>query len=310
VISAVSGGSLSKTRSHGERRRRRSTFLFGLGLAIGLAWCLPLVAANADERDALRVCADPNSLPFSNEARQGFENRIAELLAEDLGLPLEYVWFPQRRGFVRQTLRARRDGGGYKCDLIMGVPAGFEMGVTTRPYYRSTYALVIRSDGDLAAVETAEDFVALDPAIRDRLKVGAHSPGPGTLWLTRNGMRNQIVAFPALDADPDSYPGQLIDQELAERRLDAAIVWGPVAGYFAKLETERGASLKVIPLASEAGIRFDFAIASAARFGDGEWRDRVQEFYDRRQVAVEGVLTEFGVPLLENKPVQKNEDDD
>jgi quinoprotein dehydrogenase-associated probable ABC transporter substrate-binding protein len=280
-----------------------------LGLAIGLV-CAPPVAANDDERDALRVCADPNSLPFSNEARQGFENRIAELLAADLGLPLEYVWFPQRRGFVRQTLRARRDGGGYKCDLIMGVPAGFEMGVTTRPYYRSTYALVVRSEGNLAGVETAEDFVALDPAVRDGLKVGAHTPGPGTLWLTRNGMRNQIVAFPALDADPAAYPGELIDREMAEGRLDAAIVWGPVAGYYAKLEMERGASLKVIPLTSEEGIHFDFAIASAARFGDGEWRDRVQDFYERHQAEVEGVLIEYGVPLLENKPAERKEDDD
>ena len=281
-----------------------------------LAWLLASFATTAAipvaaaERDVLRVCADPNSLPFSSEDQAGFENRIAQLLADDLGVPLEYTWFPQRRGFVRQTLRARDGSGGYKCDLIMGVPTSFEMGLTTQPYYRSTYALVIRATDDLAGVESQTDFVAIDPAVRDGLHVGAHTPGPGTLWLTRNGMRNQIVAFPALDADPNSYPGQLVDHELVEGRLDAAILWGPIAGYFAQQEIERGAALRVIPLSGDEGIRFDFAIASAVRYGDDAWRDKVQDFYDRRQADIDAILLEYGVPLLPNTPVAKKKDDD
>lgn len=287
----------------------RSNFRMLACLLAGFAMFATIPAAAA-ERDVLRVCADPNSLPFSSEDRAGFENRIAQLLADDLGVPLEYTWFPQRRGFVRQTLRARDGSGGYKCDLIMGVPTSFEMGLATQPYYRSTYALVIRATDDLAGVANQADFVALDPAARGGLRVGAHTPGPGTLWLTRNGMRNQIVAYPALDADPNSYPGQLVDKELAEGRLDAAILWGPIAGYFAKQEAERGAKLRVIPLTGDEGIRFDFAIASAVRYGDDEWRDRVQDFYDRRQADIDAILLEYGVPLLPNVPATKKKDDD
>jgi hypothetical protein len=129
-------------------------------ISVMLIWSLSALNSLADERKALKVCADPNSMPLSDQKLEGYENRIAEVLAADLGIGVEYTWFPQRRGFVRNTLRAEDpDNGGYKCDLIIGVPESFELAITTKPYYRSTYALVFKKNNGLDDVKSGQDFV-------------------------------------------------------------------------------------------------------------------------------------------------------
>ena len=183
--------------------------------------------------DTLKVCADPNNLPFSNRDEEGFENKLAQIWARELGVEVEYTWFPHRRGFERNTLNAEDpERGGYKCDVIVGVPDGYDLAMTTRPYYRSTYALVYVAGRELD-IRDAEDLIDLPRAARDALRIGVFTPSPAAEWLARHGMYEQMVPYSALDGDPDVYPGKIIENELLAGELDAAILWGPIAGYFA-----------------------------------------------------------------------------
>src|SRR5262245_39831465 len=197
-----------------------------------------LAATQADAQQqlaagALKVCADPNNLPFSNRAEEGFENKLARIWARSLGVDVEYTWFPQRRGFERNTLNAEDvERGGFKCDVIVGVPAGYDLALTTRPYYRSTYALVY-VEGPELPVASAEALKNLPSAARASLSIGVFTPGPAAEWLARYGLYDQMVPYSALDGDPDSYPGKIIENELLSGELDAAILFGPIAGYFA-----------------------------------------------------------------------------
>jgi quinoprotein dehydrogenase-associated probable ABC transporter substrate-binding protein len=252
----------------------------------------------AEEVSAFRVCADPNNLPFSAKSRDGLENRIAELWAAELGLPVEYTWFPQRRGFIRKTLKALNESGSaYKCDVVMGVAAGYDRLLTTEPYYRSTYALVYAKGGDLDDVASGKDFINLKPEIRNRLRVGAFTPTPGAKWLARHGMNEQLVPFLAMSGDPEAYPGEIIEKELTEGRLDAAIVWGPIAGYFAK--RAEPAELAVILLQSEPGIQFDFEISAGVRYGDSERKQVLEELIRKTAAPMRAVFAEYDVPLLD-----------
>jgi len=259
------------------------------------------VAALADEGQAFRVCADPNNLPFSAKTLDGLENKIAELWAHELDLPLEYTWFPQRRGFVRNTLKAlNAAGGAYKCDIVMGVPAGFDRLLTTRPYYRSTYALVYVKGRSLDDVRTGKDFIDLNPELRGSLRIGAFTPTPGVKWLARHGMTEQLVPFLAMSGDPEAYPGEIIEKELVGGRLDAAIVWGPIAGYFAK--RAQPVELAVIPLQSEPGIQFDFAISAGVRYGDGERKRALEELMRETASPMQAIFAAYNVPLLDIVP--------
>ena len=175
-------------------------------LVIALAGAAVVGAA---ERTAFKVCADPHYLPWSNEREEGFENRIASLLAGALGLPVEYTWFPQRMGFIRNTLRARGDDGEYKCDVVMGLPAGYELAITTKPYYHSTYALVFVNGRGLDDVESAADLLALDPARRDKLRFGLAERNPGTLWLAKHGMLDRLeIAYASQHGNPKVRPAR------------------------------------------------------------------------------------------------------
>jgi quinoprotein dehydrogenase-associated probable ABC transporter substrate-binding protein len=261
---------------------------------------LAVVAAPAGAQlppGPLKVCADPNNLPFSNRAEQGFENALARLWARELGVPLEYTWFPHRRGFERNTLNAEEpERGGFKCDVIVGVPAGYELAMTTRPYYRSTYALVYVAGRELG-VTSADELVELPPAARASLRIGVFTPGPAAEWLARRGLYDQMVAYSALDGDPDVYPGKIVENELLAGELDAAILWGPIAGYFAA----RAAPTKVavVPLRSEPGIQFDFAMAAGVRFGERETRAQLEELMTRTAAATAALLAEYHIPVVE-----------
>lgn len=286
-------------------KSKRSNRLRCLALLAVLAWTTgPGLAQDTDtfqKPRALKVCDDPNNLPFSNDKGEGFENRIAELLASRLQLPLEYFHYPQRMNIVRNTIRYKLPGESeYRCDLLTGVPADFSPVATTRPYYRSTYVLVYPK-GRKLDVSTAEQFLSLDPAVMKTLKIGVYDRTPAAAWLLKHKLIERAVPYRILDADPTHYPGRIIDQDLMQGKLDAVIVWGPVGGYFAK--RVKGAELTVIPLRSEPGVRFDFPVAMGVRHGEKEWLSLVQRALDDSREQILQILREYGVPMVDDKGV-------
>ena len=254
--------------------------------------------AAAVERTAFRVCADPHYLPWSNEAGDGYENRIASLLAGALDLPVEYTWFPQRMGFIRNTLRARGPDGEYKCDVVMGLPAGFELAITTEPYYHSTYALVYVKGRGLDDVESAEALLALEPARRDKVRFGLAERNPGTVWLAKHGLLDQIeIAYASQHGDPELHPGQLEQEDLLADRIDATIMWGPIAGHFARSNPD--VPVAVIPMDSEPGVRLHFGISAGVRFGQKARKEELQKLLDENADAIVAILREHRVPLVD-----------
>lgn len=242
-------------------------------------------AAGLAQAQALRVCADPDNLPYSHQDGSGFENRIAQLVAEDFGLPLEYAWLPDRRGFVRKTL------GAGLCDLVVGVPVQLERTLNTRPYYRSSYVLV-----ELAGTPPPADFS--DPRLR-RWRIGVQVVGddfaatPPAHALVLAGARDNVVGFPLAGSEPAA---QRMVQALARGELDAAFVWGPQAGYYARRAARPLQLHYVPPPAALPGQPFSFAIAMGVRRGDQALRDRLDDFLARRQADVDRILAEYGVP--------------
>jgi len=266
-------------------------------LLLMIFFMLPALPLIAGEQAVFRVCADPNNLPFSNRAGDGFENRLADLLARDLGMPVAYTWFPQRMGFIRNTLKAReakRDG--YKCDVVMGVPHRYDRAITTEPYYRSTYALVYVKGRGLDDVKNVADLLGFDDARKQGLRIGVFERTPAALLLAQHDYYDQTVSYQTMSGDPAVYPGELVEKELVAGNIDAAILWGPIAGYFAK--HAKDVEMVVIPLQSRPGIRFDFSISAAVRHGDGERREMLQGTLERNADAIKALLEEYNVPLL------------
>jgi mxaJ protein len=254
-----------------------------------LAAVLLALAATLAQSQALRVCADPDNLPYSHADGSGFENRIARLVAEDFGLALEFTWLPDRRGFVRKTL-----GTGH-CDLIVGVPAGFERTLNTRPYYRSSYMLV-EPAGDGAPPASFDD------ARLRRWRMGVQLVGddmastPPAHALARAGAVQNVVGYPVPGEQPAA---QRIVQALARGELDAAFVWGPQASYYAA-RSPRALQLHYVPPPTASGQQtFTFAIAMGVRRGDAVLRDRLDDFIARRQADIDRILADYGVPRAE-----------
>jgi mxaJ protein len=245
----------------------------------------------------LRVCQDPNNLPFSNRGLQGFENKIAALLAADLGWKIEYTWYPQRMGFIRNTLRAKNPGSDtYKCDLVTGVAAGFDMGANTRPYYRSTYAMAYVKGKGLDGMHTLEDLLTLSPEKRATLRLGVFGGSPVTDWLLQHGLIDKMVSYQAQSGDADRYPGEMVEKDLAHGAIDIAFIWGPIAGYFARQST--AVPIVAVPLKSQPGLQLDFEIAMAVRFGEAEYKKRIDDAIERNRPQINAILAQYGVPLL------------
>ena len=267
-------------------------------IALALAFGGACVCAE-ETRTAFRPCIDPANLPFANTKGEGFENRIAGLFAQKLGLPVQAYALPQRMNFIRNTLRYRLPGQDFRCDIVMSVPAGFDQVWTTIPYYRSTYALVYPKGKGLDEVRTGNDLFALPADRRSKLRIGIHDKSPASAWLVKHGLEEQARPYQMLSPDPDQYPGQIIDKELAQGRIDAAIVWGPIAGYYAK--RVEGVDLAVIPLKSEPGVKFDYEIAMGVRYGEREWKETVDKLITDNRAAITAILREYGVPLVDER---------
>jgi len=251
------------------------------------------LAATVAAQPPLRVCADPNNLPFSNDRGEGFENRIAELIAHDLGQPLTYTWSPQRRGFIRNTLNARR------CDVVIGVPAGFPLARTTRPYYRSTYVFVTRHDRRPPI--TSFD----DPQLR-RLTIGIQITGddynnpPPAMALASRQLVDNIRGFTVYGNYADAAPQRAIIDAVADRRVDVAIAWGPLAGYFATREPVRLDISPVSPALAASGVPFAFDIAIGVRRDDVKLAATVDAALVRQRDAIHRVLERYHVPLVQS----------
>ena len=271
-----------------------------LALACLALAVLPAAAAAQDkppERKALRVCQDPNNLPFSNTRGEGIENRIAEVFGKALGLPVSYYSFPNRMAFIRNTLRYKLPGADYPCDIVMGVPVGFDQVSVTKPYYRSTYALVFPRGKGMDAVKSSDDFLKLDAAKLATVRIGIYDRSPASDWLSKHGLVERGVPYQIMNADPDQYPGEIIEKDLAAGKIDVAIVWGPIAGYFA--QRIKSPALVVVPMKSEPGVKFDYQMAMGVRYGEREWKQQVESLIDSKQAEIQAILKDYGVPLVD-----------
>lgn len=258
-----------------------------IAVAVGVTAC-----AGRTPAPVFRVCADPNNLPYSNRAGDGFENRIAELLATDRGGTLEYTWWPQRRGFLRNTLSADR------CDIVIGMPTSAERVLTTRPYYRSSYVFVDRR-------ERALQLASLDdPRLRD-LRIGVQLVGddfansPPAHALSNRGLVDNIVGYPVYGDYSQPAPLAAIVNAVDRGDIDAAIVWGPPAGYFAKSSHNALEVTPVSPQADASSLPFVFDISMAVRPNDRHLRGELDDFIVRRRTDIDAILATYGVPRVD-----------
>ena len=251
----------------------------------------------------LRVCQDPKNLPMSDQQDRGYENKIAALMAQKLGWKLEHTWYPQRMGFIRNTLKAKLpDSEDYKCDVVTAVSTDFDLGLATKPYFSSTYALAYVKGRQLDAIKTPEDLLKLDRSVRDKLKIGIFARSPASDWLLKNGMTDQMVSFQPQTGDAEQYPGQLIDRDLVSGKIDVAIAWGPIVGYFAR--HAGGMPIAVVPFAPEAdGIRYGFSIAMGVRYGEKALRDQLDAVLEASRPEIARILQEYGVPTVTIPPL-------
>jgi mxaJ protein len=266
-------------------------------LAAAVAIAMGSACARADEvRKTFRPCIDPNNLPFANTRGEGFENHIADLFAKELGLPVQSYAFPQRMNFIRNTLRYRLPDEDFRCDIVMGVPAGYDQASATIPYYRSTYMLVYPKGKGLDQIKVGADLFALPPDLLRTLSIGAYDRSPGSTWLARHGLEAQVKLYPILSPDPEQYPGEIIEKDLAQGKINAAVVWGPIAGYYAK--RVRNVELVLVPLKSEPGVKFDFEIAMGVRYGEPEWKQTVEKLITDNRATIAQILREYNVPIV------------
>jgi quinoprotein dehydrogenase-associated probable ABC transporter substrate-binding protein len=264
--------------------------LRAIGIAAGVLLALATgSAARADDhpeavdRSALRVCADPANLPFSNDKGEGFENKIAELLAAKLGVPLKYTWYPNTVGFLRNTLRVRR------CDIVMGTVTGAEMVQTTNPYYRSAYVMVTRK-GDNITADKIED-----PALKN-LKLGLTAGAPPADIAAKNGLAANIKPYDLYVDTRVQSPGKDMINDLVNKEIDVALLWGPIAGFYA---AQHGDELKVTPLLNEPKTtRMEFYITMAVRPGENKWKNDINALIRANKDAIDQILRDYHVPVL------------
>ena len=234
----------------------------------------------------LRVCADANSLPFSNKKEEGFENKIARLIAEELKQPIRYNWWPQTIGFVRNTLRLRR------CDLIVGIGTGNELVQNTNPYYRSIYTMVYRQDSGLKATSLS------DPALKS-LRFGVIAGTPPATLLVMHGLIDGVQSYNRNVDTRFFSPGHQAISDVAEGKTDVALIWGPISGYFAKRQR---VALVVVPLLNEqTDVRLDFWVSMAVRANENDWKRRLNRILQRLQPKIDRILKDYGVPLLDRQ---------
>jgi len=258
-----------------------------------------IVIAETSEDEKFRVCADPNNPPYSNRKGGGFENKIASLFAKKLGKSIEYTWFPQRMGFIRNTLKKKiSEEDRFKCDYVMGVPMGYELTLTTKPYYHSTYALVVAKHRGWDDLKTPEDLANLAPKRKQNLRIAMFDKGPGTAWLHNNGFIENGVPYQTMTGDATMNVALTIEKELKNRVVDMAILWGPVAGYLVSNSPRDYFAL--IPMKSQPGLKFDFPISMGVRYGEKARKAELNGLIESNAPQIKAIMKKYNVPLVEN----------
>ncbi|HEY1247191.1 MAG TPA: substrate-binding domain-containing protein [Hyphomicrobiaceae bacterium] len=263
-----------------------------LSVLIGTGMAASVRAAEGHRTDlvnrlSLRVCADPANMPFSDEKGEGFENKIAETVAAELKVPVEYIWFPQATGFIRNTLFAK------KCDVVMGYAQGDELVLNTNAYYRSAYALVYRSGAGLDGV----DHLA-DGRLKDK-RIGLIAGTPPSATMAALGLMVKAKPYPLMVDRRYESPAERMTADIRSGAIDAGVLWGPIAGYFA---ARGGEKLTVVPLLKEtAGPRMAYRITFGVRPSDDDWKRELNRLIARLQGKFDRVLLDYGVPLLDEQ---------
>jgi len=267
----------------------RSTILL---LGAACVFCASLALAAAPK--PFRVCADPENMPFSNQKMEGFENRIAEVIAKDLGAPLRFIWWGQRRGFIRNTMNATLEEG--RCEVMIGAPAGYDLVRTTKPYYRSTYVFVYRKDKGF-------QIKTLDDPILKTVRIGVHVLGedysntPPAHELSKRGIVSNVKGFDTFYSEKNP-PGTIIDA-VAGGKIDVAIVWGPAAGYFVRRQQ---VPMAMVPVPSRKGdLPLAFDISMGVKRGEDALHDQVEKALERNREQIDRILNDYGVPNLQTR---------
>lgn len=274
-----------------NKRGRAGQTVAGAAALLVLA-CTLLLPSNAwaqtsdlVQRSLLRVCADPANLPFSNEDRDGFENKIADLLGEKLNVPVVYEWFPQATGFVRQTLAAK------KCDIIMGYAQGHELVQNTNHYYRSSYVMLYLTGGKL------DGLVNLDDPRLKEARIGVTAGTPPATVLALNALLGNVEPYALVVDRRHDSPAERMIADLVSKKIDVALLWGPIGGYLAKKEETK---ITVKPLSQETkGPRMAYRITFGIRRGETDWKHQLNTLIKDNQKEINAILTEYGVPLLD-----------
>lgn len=282
---------------HSGTSRHLALAKFAAALLAAVAmWQIPVAhaqdangAIELIDPKVLRVCADPHHLPFSNDKGEGFENKIAALLAKKLGKGIAYTYYPDSTGFIKNTLNAMR------CDVVMGIAQGFEMVQTTNPYYRTTYVLVTKKDSDIAGVTSLSD-----PKLKDK-RLGVTAGSAPATYLVMDGLIDKAKSYPLFVDTRFSSPEKDMLKDLTDGKIDAAILWGPIGGYLAK---DSPVPLNVTPLLKETGgPQMIVRISMGVRHTDQNWKRTLNKLIADNTPEINDILRSFGVPLFDEKDV-------
>jgi quinoprotein dehydrogenase-associated probable ABC transporter substrate-binding protein len=251
------------------------------------------------KQQAFKVCADPINPPVSNKAGKGFENEIAQLFAQQRQQTIEYTWFPQRIGFIRNTLKAQlADSDQFKCDVVMGVPTGYELTSTTKPYYRSTYVLIYLKNKGWDNIKTAEDIMRLDDSQLMKLRFAMFERGPGTTWIHNHGLIDQGIPYQTMTGDGSLNTAMTMDNAFANGDIDMAILWGPTAAYVYSVSPDK---FTMIPMQSKPKLKFDFPMSIGVRRQDKQLLTELNQLIDKNQHKITDILRAHNIPLVDEK---------
>ena len=281
-----------------KRRALVANKLIALLCLIGICGFQPAQAQAADSgvvdlvnRKVLRVCSDPHNMPFSNEAGEGFENKIAEVIADELKVPVEYTWYPMSTGFVRMTLFSKR------CDVIIGYAQGDELVLNSNAYYRSTYALIYKQGAGLDGVESLAD-----PKLKEK-RIGVVANTPPGFAMVKHGLMAKAKSYPLVVDTRFDSSGEAIAKDVQAGEIDAGVLWGPFAGYYATKSATP--PLTVRPLALDASVttKMSYGITLGVRLSDTDWKKQLNTVLTKRRADIDKILLSFGVPLVDDQNV-------
>jgi quinoprotein dehydrogenase-associated probable ABC transporter substrate-binding protein len=264
-----------------------------LGLTLGAT----IFSANAEK---FKVCADPLNPPYSSNKEDGFENKIATLFAKSLNQELEYFWFPQRIGFIRNSLNAFTDENAveskdFKCDVVMGMPSGSDMVLTTQPYYHSTYVLLIAKGRGWDNIQTADQLAQLPAAQQAKLKIAMFDRGAGTDWLQKHNLLDQGIPYQSMTGDSEHNVAMQMSDDLKAKKIDMVILWGVLAGH---VVAQNPNGYNVIPMKSEADLKFDYQMSMGVRKNDKARQEQLNKLITEKSADIEVILSQYHIPLL------------